>query len=257
MLDDVLTHAFSVVARPHYSFHCPLQKYADNIAAGLQVGGSDRVLYAAEGEGKHFFRVPTLDRLHHTKPVLGGGACVPSKRHTTVGLLDIRALSPRHDGLLLQKNKITALADGTRPPARRRFRRAHLPLPGLRGGIPPTTFRENRAACRAHAAGRRSLVVESSSPPDERPSRGWGRQIDDHIGVLARCRRGDNHHNPRRLRPLDHVDILYDIDVRAAISPKACRAARAAVPALKRRPAVPATLVEIIEDRAAPWLPTE
>ena len=215
MLEDGITHAVSVVLAPHYSA-LSVAKYADKIAAGLD-------LYRGEIAFEHVHS-------YHDRPQL------------------IEALSARvHDGLSRwpeeQRDQVHVV-----------FSAHSLPVRILAAGDPyDEQLRETARLVAEHAglcADRWSWSFQSAG---RTPEPWLGPQIDDHIEALAAAGVRDIISIPVGFVS-DHVEILYDIDVRAREVADGLGVRLERPPALNDDPRYIATLVEVIEERAAPWL---
>ena len=215
MLDDGITHAVSVVLAPHYSA-LSIAKYGDKIAAGLD-------LYRGEIAFEHV-------QSYHDRPLL------------------IEALSARvQDGL-------SRWPEGQRDRVHVVFSAHSLPVRILAAGDPyDQQLRETARLVAEHAgldADRWSWSFQSAG---RTPEPWLGPQIEDHVAALAADGVTDIISIPVGFVS-DHVEILYDIDVKARAVADGLGVRLERPPALNDDPLYIATLVEVIEERAAPWL---
>jgi ferrochelatase len=215
MLEDGITHAVSVVLAPHYSA-LSIAKYGDKIAAGLD-------LYRGEIAFEHV-------QSYHDRPLL------------------IEALSARvRDGL-------SRWPEGQRDRVHVVFSAHSLPVRILAAGDPyDKQLRETARLVAEHAgldADRWSWSFQSAG---RTPEPWLGPQIEDHVAALAAEGVTDIISIPVGFVS-DHVEILYDIDVKARAVADGLGVRLERPPALNDDPLYIATLVEVIEERAAPWL---
>ena len=214
MIDDGITHAVSLVLAPHYSA-LSIAKYADKIAAGLEMYRGDIVF-------EHMAS-------YHDKPQL------------------IEAFSARvHEGLSrwpeLERDRVHVV-----------FSAHSLPARILETGDPyDQQLRETARLVAEHAgldADRWSWSYQSAG---RTPEPWLGPQIDDHVAALAADGVTDIISIPVGFVS-DHVEVLYDIDVKARAVADRLGVRLERPPALNDDPRYIATLVEVIEERAAPW----
>jgi len=215
MLDDGITQAVSVVLAPHYSA-LSIAKYAEKIAAGLE-------LYRGEIAFEHVLS-------YHDRPQL------------------IEALAARVlDGT-------SRWPEGERDRVHVVFSAHSLPARILQAGDPYD--RQLRETAR--------LVAERAGLPDDRwswsfqsagrtPEPWLGPQIEDHVADLAAAGVTDIVSVPVGFVS-DHVEILFDIDVKARAVAGELGVRLERPPALNDDPLYIATLVEVIEEHAAPWV---
>ena len=215
MLEDGITHAVSVVLAPHYSA-LSVAKYGDKIAAGLD-------LYRGEIAFEHV-------QSYHDRPLL------------------IEALSARvHDGL-------SRWPEAERDRVHIVFSAHSLPARILEAGDPYDWQLRETAR----------LVAERAGLPDDRwswsfqsagrtPEPWLGPQIEDHVADLAAAGVTDIGSVPVGFVS-DHVEILFDIDVKARAVADELGVRLERPPALTDDPLYIATLVEVIEEHAAPWV---
>jgi ferrochelatase len=204
-----------VVLAPHYSA-LSVARYADKIAAGLN-------LYRGEIAFEHV-------QSYHDRPPL------------------IEALAARvHDGL-------SRWPEGQRDRVHVVFSAHSLPVRILAAGDPyDKQLRETARLVAEHAglgAERWSWSFQSAG---RTPEPWLGPQIEDHVAALAAGGVTDIISIPVGFVS-DHVEILYDIDVKARAVADGLGVRLERPPALNDDPLYITTLAEVIEERAAPWL---
>jgi ferrochelatase len=215
MVEDGVTHAVSLVLAPHFSA-LSVARYQQKVADGLE-------LYRGRIRFEH----------------------VPSY-HDASGLVEAFA-SRVEEGL-------------SRWPAAERehvhvvFSAHSLPVRILAAGDPyDKQLRETARLVADHAgldADRWSWSFQSAG---RTPEPWLGPQIEDHVAALAAEGVTDIISIPVGFVS-DHVEILYDIDVKAREVADGLGVRLERPPALNDDPLYIATLVEVIEERAAPWL---
>jgi ferrochelatase len=215
MLDDGIAQAISVVLAPHYSA-LSIAKYAEKIAAGLD-------LYRGEIAFEHVAS-------YHDHPQL------------------IEALAARVD------DGRSRWPEDERDRVHVVFSAHSLPERILQAGDPYDPQLRETAR----------LVAERAGLPDDRwswsfqsagrtPEPWLGPQIEDHIAALAAAGVTDIVSVPVGFVS-DHVEILFDIDVKARAVADELGVRLERPPALNDDPLYIATLVDVIEEHAAPWV---
>jgi ferrochelatase len=216
MIEDGITHAVSIVLAPHYSA-LSIAKYAERIAGGLD-------LYRGSIAFEHV-----------------------TSFHDRPGLID--ALAARvADGLdrwpVTERERVHVVFSAHSLPARIReqgdpYERQLLETAGLVAGR--AGIGSDRWSWSYQSAGRT-------------PEPWLGPQIEDHIAALAANGVTDIISIPVGFVS-DHVEILYDIDVKAREVADRLGVRLERPPALNDDPLYIATLVDVIEEHAARWLP--
>jgi ferrochelatase len=215
MVDDGITHAISLVLAPHYS-EMSIARYQAKIADGLRmVHGQIEFKHVAS----YHDAAPYLDALANR--VRAGLAAWPESERDKVHVVFSAHSLP---------TRILKLGD----PYDKQLRET-AELVAARAGLPP-----ERWSWSYQSAGR------SPEP--------WlGPQIEDHIPTLAE-------QGVTRVVSVpvgfvsDHVEILYDIDIKAQQAAQASGIRLVRPPALNDDPLFVDTLVEQILLHAAPWL---
>lgn len=215
MIDDGVTHAVSIVLAPHYSA-LSIAKYAERIAAGLD-------MYRGEIAFEHV-------ESYHDRPKLVEALAARVREGV------VRWPAGEHDRVhvVFSAHSLPSRIASTGDPYETQLRETAA-LVAAKAGIP-----EERWSWSFQSAGR------TREP--------WlGPQLEDHIADLAAAGVRNVVSVPVGFVS-DHVEILFDIDVKAQEV-----AARHGVrlerpPALNDDPLFIATLAEVIEERAAPWL---
>ncbi len=215
MVEDGITHAVSLVLAPHYSA-LSIAKYADKVAAGLE-------LYGGEIAFEH---VPS----YHDRPGL------------------VEALAGRvHEGL-------ARWPEAERARVHVVFSAHSLPARVLETGDPYDRQLRETARLVAERAGLGSERWSWSFQSAGRTPEPWlGPQLEEHLVALAAAGVTDVVSVPVGFVS-DHVELLYDIDVKAREAAAEVGIRLERPPALNDDPLFVATLVELIEERAAPWL---
>ncbi len=217
MIEDGITHAVSLVLAPHYSA-LSIAKYADKVAAGLE-------LYRGEIEFEHVTS-------YHDRPGL------------------VEALAARvSEGLArwpeVERDRVHVV-----------FSAHSLPARVLETGDPYDAQLRETARLVAKRAGlgpdRWSWSFQSAG---RTPEPWLGPQAEEHLVALAAGGGTDVVSVPVGFVS-DHVEILYDIDVKAREVAEQAGIRLERPPALNDDPLFVATLVELIRERAAPWLPS-
>jgi ferrochelatase len=214
MIDDGITHAVSIVLAPHYSA-LSIARYADRISAGLD-------LYRGSIAFRHVAS-------YHDRPGL------------------IEALAARvEDGL-------------ARWPADERGRvhvvfSAHsLPARISEQGDPYERQLRETAALVAERAGVGADRWSWSFQSAGRTPEPWlGPPIEEHLAELARNGVKDVISVPVGFVS-DHVEILFDIDVKAREVARQFGMRLERPPALNDDPRFIGSLADVIEEHAAPW----
>jgi ferrochelatase len=215
MLEDGITHAVSLVLAPHYS-GLSIAKYAERIAAGLE-------LYRGEIAFAHV-------ESYHLRP----------------GLID--ALAARvSDGL-------SRWADDRRDQVHVIFSAHSLPARILAAGDPyDRQLRETAELVAARVGIGPDRWSWSFQSAGRTPEPWLGPQLEDHIAGLAAAGVRDIVSVPVGFVS-DHVEILFDIDIKAREAAETHGMRLERPPALNDDPLFVATLAEVIEEHAAPWL---
>ena len=215
MIDDGITHAVSIVLAPHYSA-LSIAKYADRIAAGLD-------LYRGSIEFQH---IPS----YHDRPGL------------------IEALAARvDDGLdrwpVDERGRVHIV-----------FSAHSLPARITAQGDPYEPQLRETAALVAERAGVDSDRWSWSFQSAGRTPEPWlGPPIEEHLAALAAAGVKDVISVPVGFVS-DHVEILFDIDVKAREVAEELGMRLERPPALNDDPRFIGTLADVIEEHAAPWL---
>ncbi|GIV95688.1 MAG: ferrochelatase [Herpetosiphonaceae bacterium] len=215
MLDDGITHAISMVLAPHYS-SLSIAKYQERIRAGLE-------MYRGSIEFKHIAS-------YHDAPKY------------------IQALANRvHDGLRRwpehQRDKVHVV-----------FSAHSLPVRILEQGDPYDRQLRETARLVAERSGLREDQWSWSYQSAGRSPEPWlGPQIEEHIPELAKQGIKDIISIPVGFVS-DHVEILYDIDIKAQAVARELGVRLERPPALNTDPLFIEQLADLIRERAATWL---
>lgn len=215
MLDDGITHAVSIVLAPHFS-SLSVAKYGDRIAAGLD-------LYRGSIEFRHV-----------------------ASYHDAPGLIE--ALADRvGDGL---ERWPEADRDGVHVV----FSAHSLPARISRQGDPyEQQLRDTAAlvaACAGLGADRWSWSFQSAG---RTPEPWLGPPIEEHLAELAAAGVRDVISVPVGFVS-DHVEILFDLDVKAREVAAELGMRFERPPALNCDPRFIGTLADVVQEHAAPWL---
>jgi ferrochelatase len=214
MLDDGVTHAISLVLAPHYS-KLSIAKYQEKIADGL-------AMYRGHIDFAH------IESYHDAPPY-------------------IEALAHRvQEGLQRWPH-------GEQEQVHVVFSAHSLPVRILKMGDPYDRQLRETAQLVANQAGLRSDRWSWSYQSAGRSPEPWlGPQLEEHIADLA----AKNIKNIVSV-PVgfvsDHVEILYDIDIKAQGVAKELGVRLERPPALNDDPLFIATLVDLIKSRAEQW----
>jgi ferrochelatase len=215
MLDDGITHAISIVLAPHFSA-LSVAKYADKVAAGLEMYRGDI----------------TFDHVtsYHDHPKL------------------IEALANR------VTEGISRWPEAERGRVHVVFSAHSLPARILESGDPYDAQLRETARLVAERAGVDADHWSWSFQSAGRTPEPWlGPQIEEHIAALAADGVKDVVSVPVGFVS-DHVEILFDIDIKAREVADRLGVRLERPPALNTDPLYIATLVEVITEHAAPWL---
>jgi protoporphyrin/coproporphyrin ferrochelatase len=215
MIEDGITHAVSLVLTPHYSA-LSVAKYSERIAAGLEMYRGD---IAFEHVASYHDRPGLIDAL--AERVREGLSRWPDERSDAVHVIFSAHSLPA---------RILAAGD----PYERQLRET-AELVAERVGL---------------AAERWSWSFQSAG---RTPEPWLGPQLEDHIAGLARSGVTDVVSVPVGFVS-DHVEILYDIDVKAREVAEQHGMRLERPPALNDDPLFIASLGEVVEEHAAPWL---
>lgn len=214
MLDDGVTHAISLVLAPHFS-KLSVAKYQEKIADGLS-------MYRGQIEFAHIAS-------YHSAPQY------------------IQALTNRvQDGLsrwpAVERNKVHVV-----------FSAHSLPERILKMGDPYDQQLRETAHLVAERAGLRTDQWSWSYQSAGRSPEPWlGPQIEDHIPALVEQGIKNIVSIPVGFVS-DHVEILYDIDIKAQGVARELGVRLERPPALNDDPLYIATLAELIEKESARW----
>ena len=214
MLDDGVTHAISLVLAPHFS-KLSVAKYQEKIADGLS-------MYRGQIEFAHIAS-------YHSAPQY------------------IQALTNRvQDGLsrwpAVERNKVHVV-----------FSAHSLPERILKMGDPYDQQLRETAHLVAERAGLRTDQWSWSYQSAGRSPEPWlGPQIEDHIPALVEQGIKNIVSIPVGFVS-DHVEILYDIDIKAQGVARELGVRLERPPALNDDPLYIATLAELIEKESALW----
>lgn len=215
MVEDGITHAVSLVLAPHYSA-LSIAKYADRIAAGLE-------LYRGEIAFEHVTS-------YHDRPGL------------------VEALAAR------VREGLGRWPEGERDRVHVVFSAHSLPARVLETGDPYDRQLRETAQLVAERAGLGPERWSWSFQSAGRTPEPWlGPQLEEHLVALAAGGVTDVVSVPVGFVS-DHVELLYDIDVKAREVAEQAGIRLERPPALNDDPLFVATLVELIQERAAPWL---
>jgi ferrochelatase len=227
MLDDGITHAISLVLAPHFS-KLSIAKYQEKIADGLAMYRGYR-------------------------PAANGTPAQP--------LIHFEHIASYHDAVPYIQALVNRVQAGLeRWPAGERenvhviFSAHSLPERILKLGDPYDRQLRTTAELVAGQAGLTPQQWSWSYQSAGRSPEPWlGPQIEDHIPVLAE-------QGIRNIVSVpigfvsDHVEILYDIDIKAQSVARELGVRLERPPALNDDPLYIQTLVELIQERAKPWL---
>jgi protoporphyrin/coproporphyrin ferrochelatase len=215
MVEDGITHAVSLVLAPHYSA-LSIAKYGDRIAAGLDMYRGD--IAFAHVESYHD-RPGLIEAL--AARVQDGVSRWPSAEQERVHVIFSAHSLPE---------RIVAMGD----PYERQLRET--------AGLVAERARLGRE--------RWSWSFQSAG---RTPEPWLGPQIEDHVADLAAAGVTDIVSVPVGFVS-DHVEILFDIDVKARAVAERHGVRLERPPALNDDPLFMAALAEVIEEHAAPWL---
>ncbi|MCC6168744.1 MAG: ferrochelatase [Caldilineaceae bacterium] len=217
MVEDGITRAVSLVLAPHFS-KLSVAKYQAKIADGLEMAHGDiRFEHIAS---------------YHDAPKY------------------IQALADRVE------QGLTAWPAAERDQVHVVFSAHSLPARILQMGDPyDSQLRETARLVAAHAGLPDARWSWSYQSAGRSPEPWLGPQLEEHLHDLAE-------QGVRRVISLpvgfvsDHVEILYDIDIKAQAEAQALGMRLVRPPALNADPLFIETLVDLIRARAAHWLPT-
>lgn len=215
MIDDGITHAVSVVLAPHFS-KLSVAKYQGKIADGLE-------MYRGNIEFVHI-------RSYHDAP------------------LYIEALAER------VQLGLGEWPEGERGDVHVIFSAHSLPVRILKMGDPYDAQLRETAQLVAERSGLSASQWSWSYQSAGRSPEPWlGPQLDEHLRDLAQQGIRDVVSIPIGFVS-DHVEILYDIDILAQKEAQELGLRLVRPPSLNDDPLYIQTLVDLIQDKAAPWL---